>query len=130
MHFLTLIPALLVLASPTFANPALVKEAVAEPVADMAVREAGAWRVPKHTNLARTLTIVTEPANLGARADDCKCAKVSNPGLYCGYCAAVTGGYSGRLDWVFWCNKKGGCDSIGYRKSCARGEGPCDGRDS
>jgi hypothetical protein len=81
----------------------------------------------------------------------CKCAKVKNAGefsvqeiqhntqheagLYCGYCwlsnidsYAVVSGRDN--DNVYWCNKEGGCDNIGYRKSCGNRKGPCDGRDS
>ncbi|USP82350.1 hypothetical protein yc1106_09624 [Curvularia clavata] len=76
---------------------------------------------------------VAEPAALDKRA--CKCAKVSNPGLYCGYCwFSSYDGYvikSGRVDnHVYWCNKSGGCEDFGKRNSCANYAGPCDGRDS
>jgi hypothetical protein len=42
MHFSTLLPALLVLASSALANPAPVNEEVARPLEDIAVRDAGA----------------------------------------------------------------------------------------
>ncbi|KAF1842245.1 uncharacterized protein K460DRAFT_398279 [Cucurbitaria berberidis CBS 394.84] len=67
-----------------------------------------------------------EVANLAKRA--CKCTKVKNAGLYCGYCAAVISGW--KHDNVYWCNKAGGCDDLGRRTSCVKTEGPCDGRDS
>ncbi|KAH7073198.1 hypothetical protein FB567DRAFT_553824 [Paraphoma chrysanthemicola] len=107
MHFLnTIVPTLLFLSS-AIANPT--------PSEDIAVREPVA------------------EVDLSVRSNPCKCAKVSNPGLYCGYCQV--GGKFVVLDgWndnnVFWCNKQGGCEDLGRRTSCVNGKGPCDGRDS
>ncbi|KAF8542430.1 hypothetical protein BDD12DRAFT_728888 [Trichophaea hybrida] len=59
----------------------------------------------------------------------CSCQRVSNPGLYCGYCGdgVIT---TVDNDHVAWCNRAGGCEDLGWRRSCAQQAGPCDGRDS
>ncbi|EMD65912.1 hypothetical protein COCSADRAFT_170346 [Bipolaris sorokiniana ND90Pr] len=70
-----------------------------------------------------------EPATLDKRA--CRCIRVSNPGLYCGYCYSGTIVTSGRINnHVYWCNTAGGCEDLGVRNSCTAKDGPCDGRDS
>lgn len=62
-----------------------------------------------------------------AAAAKCACQKVSNPGLYCGYCTQVTSGWVG--DNIYWCNKQGGCDDYGFSRNCAaRTPRICDGR--
>ncbi|EUC42858.1 hypothetical protein COCMIDRAFT_39151 [Bipolaris oryzae ATCC 44560] len=72
---------------------------------------------------------VPQPATLDKRA--CRCVRVSNPGLYCGYCYSGTIVTSGRINnHVYWCNTAGGCDDLGVRNSCTARDGPCDGRDS
>jgi hypothetical protein len=71
------------------------------------------------------------PAQLEKRA--CSCAKVKDPGLYCGYCYEVTSctlkNPNKCFDKVYECSRTGSCYEYGYRGSCKRGEGPCDGRD-
>ena len=69
-----------------------------------------------------------EPVNLAKRS--CKCSKVKNAGLYCGYCYlsninnfAVISGWVD--DHVYWCNTAGGCDDLGKRTSCGQEKGPC-----
>ncbi|KAH7391174.1 hypothetical protein DE146DRAFT_767423 [Phaeosphaeria sp. MPI-PUGE-AT-0046c] len=66
--------------------------------------------------------------SLDARAA-CKCKKVSNAGLYCGFCTTSNGvgpgnGYYNTVpsDHVAWCNTSGGCDDYGYSSHCADGE--------
>jgi hypothetical protein len=76
------------------------------------------------------------PVQLQPRA--CTCAHVSNPGLYCGYCAPVyscpaTSGSDTTYacsDHVYECSRTGACHDYGVRTSCRNGQGPCDGRDS
>ncbi|KAH7078669.1 hypothetical protein BKA63DRAFT_387218, partial [Paraphoma chrysanthemicola] len=68
---------------------------------------------------------------ISARGKPCKCSKVKNPGLYCGWCwvdgqRAVREGYN--TEDVFWCNTQGGCENLGIRTSCKNAKGPCDGR--
>ncbi|KAF1354230.1 hypothetical protein EJ07DRAFT_158627 [Lizonia empirigonia] len=62
----------------------------------------------------------------------CSCKKVSNEGLYCGYCTEVLTLGSGGLYNAYWCNKKGGCDDLGYSKTyCDKSTKIyCDGRDA
>ncbi|KAF2027015.1 hypothetical protein EK21DRAFT_91902 [Setomelanomma holmii] len=106
-HFLSVIVPTLLLFSSSLANPILSDEVV--------VREARA------------------EADISPHSNPYKCAKVSSPGLYCGYCQ-VGGKYVVLDGWndnnVFWCNKQGGCEDLGRRTSCVNGKGPCDGRDS
>jgi len=114
MHFSTLLPALLVLASSAIAGPAPANEVTARSLKDrslkdISLREAGPEVVKRAA---------------------CTCKKVSNPGLYCGSCDQVTSYTGDKWEWVFWCNKQGGCDDIGFRKSCRDSGTPCDGRDS
>jgi hypothetical protein len=62
--------------------------------------------------------------SLDARAA-CKCKKVSNAGLYCGFCPAANGlGYITTVpnENVAWCNKDGECKDFGYSSHCAAGE--------
>ncbi|PUU73217.1 hypothetical protein B9Z19DRAFT_1095568 [Tuber borchii] len=55
----------------------------------------------------------------------CTCASGVSPGLYCGYCAAVTSCTSaGCFDNVYQCGNGGSCCSYGYRTSCANRQGP------
>jgi hypothetical protein len=80
-----------------------------------------------------TSTETPTDADISPRSNPCTCAKVSNPGLYCGYCKVggnyvVLNGYNNNN--VFWCNKQGGCEDLGRRTSCVNSNGPCDGRDS
>lgn len=63
--------------------------------------------------------------NLAARAS-CKCKKVSNAGLYCGFCKTSNGVGPGNdyyntvpYDNVAWCNTSGGCEDYGYSSHCA-----------
>ena len=71
----------------------------------------------------------------------CSCQKVSNPGLYCGYCEAVTS--CGRdeatscYNNAYECNKSGGCYEYGKSSRCnwSADKWPpkpayCDGRDT
>lgn len=59
----------------------------------------------------------------------CTCSKVSNPGLYCWYCAEVKTGW--KVDHVYECNKNGGCHDYGTANNCKSGNPTyCDGRDS
>lgn len=66
-----------------------------------------------------------------AAAAACKCKKVSNPGLYCGFCktAAGTGVGPGNNYFntvyiynVAWCSTSGACEDYGYSSHCAAGE--------
>ncbi|KAH7139487.1 hypothetical protein B0J11DRAFT_516910 [Dendryphion nanum] len=82
--------------------------------------------------IPRAAEAVAEPVQLEKRA--CKCRKVKNEGLYCGYCYLTNiddeAVYEGDIwDNVYWCNKKGGCEDLGRRTSCVKRDGPCDGRD-
>jgi hypothetical protein len=59
----------------------------------------------------------------------CKCKKVSNAGLYCGFCKTTGGVGPGNeyfntvpYDNVAWCNTSGGCDDYGYSSHCAARE--------
>jgi hypothetical protein len=63
----------------------------------------------------------------GCVNDGCKCSTSYAAGIYCGSCAAVTSCTGGScLNNVYQCgNKNGKCCNYGYRKSCARNEGPC-----
>lgn len=59
----------------------------------------------------------------------CTCAKVSNPGLYCWYCAEVKTGWA--VDHVYECAKSGKCKDYGVANNCKPGNPSyCDGRDS
>lgn len=67
-------------------------------------------------------------ASLEARAS-CKCKKVSNAGLYCGFCTTSNGVGPGNAyyntvpyDNVAWCNTSGGCEDYGYSSHCAARE--------
>ncbi|XP_014559205.1 hypothetical protein COCVIDRAFT_92229 [Bipolaris victoriae FI3] len=98
----------------------------------------GVFALPKAApdaieNVARDAAPVAEaapePATLDKRA--CRCIRLSNPGLYCGYCYSGTIVTSGRINnHVYWCNTAGGCEDLGVRNSCTARAGPCDGRDS
>jgi hypothetical protein len=66
-----------------------------------------------------------------AAAAACKCKKVSNPGLYCGFCKAAAGTGVGPgnnyINTVYiynvaWCSTSGACDDYGYSSHCAAGE--------
>jgi hypothetical protein len=64
-----------------------------------------------------------------AAAAACKCKKVSNAGLYCGFCKTSGGVGPGNnyyntvaLDNVAWCNTSGGCEDYGYSSHCAARE--------
>jgi hypothetical protein len=57
----------------------------------------------------------------------CSCKKVSNPGLYCGFCTVKAGTGVGPgnafvntvyVDNVAWCNTAGGCEDYGYSSHC------------
>ncbi|KAF3031382.1 hypothetical protein E8E12_000406 [Didymella heteroderae] len=77
-------------------------------------------------------TIITSLlAVVAGTAAACACKKVSNAGLYCGYCAAVTDLGSGGVYNAYWCNKKGGCEDLGYSKTRCEKDTTiyCDGRD-
>ncbi|EDU49978.1 hypothetical protein PtrSN002B_000112 [Pyrenophora tritici-repentis] len=112
--------ATLLLTSTAFALPE--PEAVAEARAvENVVRDASA-----------NAEAAAEPVSLDKRA--CKCNKVKNAGLYCGYCYLSNidnwAVINGKDQNVYWCNKQGGCEDFGKRNSCAAYNGPCDGRDS
>jgi hypothetical protein len=77
-----------------------------------------------------TLLLTTLLSALTA-VDACKCKKVSNPGLYCGYCPQVTD--NDDHPWsVFECSKSGACSRYAGSSSKCAVENPniyCDGRD-
>ena len=79
----------------------------------------------KSTIIAFLLTIFT---GTGAA---CVCKRVSNEGLYCGYCQAVTNLGDGGVFNAYWCNKNGGCKDLGYSKIRCKEDTQiyCDGRD-
>lgn len=61
----------------------------------------------------------------------CRCIRVSDPGLYCGFCRVAPGTGVGpgnnwvndvALDNVAWCNTAGGCEDYGYSTHCANRE--------
>jgi hypothetical protein len=76
--------------------------------------------------------------SFSAAAAACKCKKVSNPGLYCGFCKTTNGVGPGNayfntvpLDHVAWCNTSGGCEDYEYSSHCAaREERGCKGIDA
>lgn len=70
-------------------------------------------------------------ATFTGSAAACACKKVSNEGLYCGYCTAVTNYGDGGVFNVYWCNKNGGCKDLGYSKTRCKEDTTiyCDGRD-
>jgi hypothetical protein len=76
-----------------------------------------------------TSTIILPMLSLWATAQACKCDKVSNEGLYCGYCTEVHTYDEKLFDNVFWCNKNGGCENLGNAAKCKTGATYCDGRD-
>ena len=64
----------------------------------------------------------------------CTCTKVSDPGLYCGYCLEVTSCHNENNCYknAYECNKQGGCHSYGKSDRCKWplvGPRMCDGRD-
>jgi hypothetical protein len=61
-------------------------------------------------------------------AAKCTCSKVSNPGLYCGYCAEVLTGWTS--SHVYECAKSGACSDYGVSSYCKGSGYYCDGRDS
>lgn len=80
----------------------------------------------------RPAAILFSFLGLWAAADACTCAKVSNPGLYCGYCTQVYVYDVDLYDNVYWCNKSGGCENLGYATNCKNtlsSRKYCDGRD-
>ncbi|KAG0134859.1 hypothetical protein HOY82DRAFT_515710 [Tuber indicum] len=61
--------------------------------------------------------------------DGCKCSTSWSPGLYCGYCAAVTtckNGYPCE-DNVYQCGTGGKCCNYGVKTTCKNNQGPCGG---
>ena len=75
--------------------------------------------------LAAAISILASSAAAAA----CACVKVSNPGLYCGYCPQVlVGSYS----YAYECNTSGGCYEYGGSSVCTSGVVDayhCGGRD-
>lgn len=63
----------------------------------------------------------------------CKCARVSNPGIYCGYCAEVTScGDRACVKHAYECSRNGDCHEYGYSWRCDGTKTDaryCDGRD-
>ncbi|PUU79993.1 hypothetical protein B9Z19DRAFT_976845, partial [Tuber borchii] len=57
---------------------------------------------------------------------NCECDKNVSPGLYCGYCLAVTSCKFGQPCYndVFQCGHGGNCCTFGVRKPCQNRQGP------
>ncbi|KAF2203653.1 hypothetical protein GQ43DRAFT_478879 [Delitschia confertaspora ATCC 74209] len=73
--------------------------------------------------------LLTLFALVASSAAACTCQKVSNPGLYCGYCEEVKTGWVS--DHAYECAKSGTCKDYGKSSRCADDNAYyCDGRDS
>ncbi|KAL2852207.1 hypothetical protein BJX68DRAFT_235059 [Aspergillus pseudodeflectus] len=54
----------------------------------------------------------------GCAANGCRCSPATSPGIYCGWCSAVTQvGYGGSYSDAFQCRGRI-CCNYGPRKSC------------
>ena len=69
------------------------------------------------TNMQLPISLLTLAACITAvSAVHCKCTKVKNEGLYCGYCDQVLNlGTNGNLYDVFWCNKQVICINMSIK---------------
>ncbi|PUU73024.1 hypothetical protein B9Z19DRAFT_1095983, partial [Tuber borchii] len=68
-----------------------------------------------------------DTSDLAKRActSSCSCDPSASPGLYCGYCWAVTSCLSGDcFNDVYQCGTGGNCYCFGRRDSCVARDGP------
>ncbi|MCP2319238.1 hypothetical protein APR12_004605 [Nocardia amikacinitolerans] len=72
--------------------------------------------------------VFPEVANAACVENGCKCRPGTSPGVYCGWCYAVThAGEGGAWSDVFQCASNGRCCRWGPRPSCADSDSytPC-----